>query len=440
MGLHPMNYRDRIRRFLAVSSLTGRIYAGYKAISVRQRRLNLPDDEADIMRRDHHEWSAGKLYDLAVKQQGLLIKFGQIVGSRPDLIPDEYVAALSRLQDQVPPRPYHVIERQIARELGRPLADVFSEFDRDAIASASLAQVHRATLKDGRTVAVKVQYPGIWEIVRTDLDSIRFLMRILAVMERNLDFGPIIEEVSRNIPLELDFINEGHNAELMAVKFASREDIIVPSIHWEYTTRRLLVMEFLEGVKITEVDSLRAAGIDPQAVSQLVTDAYCEQMFLHGMFHADPHPGNLFVRPGPQLIMLDFGLCRKLDDQFRLGYAKLVNAMITGNAMEMVQAFHDLGFRTKHAGDPTPYLEMGRAFMETSAPGRAYADPDLVAEANARMAKAVRANPFVEIPREFILILRVVGLLSGLGKHLDSRVDIARTFLPYTKAALKSAR
>jgi predicted unusual protein kinase regulating ubiquinone biosynthesis (AarF/ABC1/UbiB family) len=435
-----MKSRDRVRRFLAVSSLAARIYLGYKAITVRQRRFRLSDDEAAARRRAHHTWSAHQLYSLAVRQQGLLIKFGQMLGSRPDLIPDEYVSILSRLHDQVPSRPFPVIEREIVRELGRPLADVFVHFDREPIASASLAQVHRAELKDGRVVAVKVQYPGIWEIVQTDLDSIRFLFRILGALERNLDFGPIIQEVGRNIPLELDFINEGHNAELIAANFASRDDISVPSIHWEYTTRRVLVMELHEGIKITDIDSLRAGGIDLQAVAQLVSDAYCEQMFLHGMFHADPHPGNLLVRPGPELVMLDFGLCRKLDDQFRLGYAKLVNAMVTANALEMVQAFGDLGFRTKRAGDPTPYLEIGRAFMESSQPGRGYADPDLVAEANARVGRAIRANPIVEIPREFLLIMRVTGLLSGLGKRLESRVDMLATLLPYTKAALEGGR
>ena len=435
-----MDSRDRIRRFLAVSSLAARIYLGYKAITIRQRRFNLSEDEASARRRAHHAWSADQIYSLAVRNQGLLIKFGQILGSRPDLIPDEYVSILSRLQDRVPPRPFSVIERRVRRELGRPLADVFSEFDPEPIAAASLAQVHKATLKDGRTVAVKVQYPGIWDVVKTDLDSIRFLLRILAALEGNLDFGPIIEEVSRNVPLELDFINEGHNAELIAANFASRDDVVVPDVYWEYTTRRVLVMEFHEGIKITDVESLEAAGIDLQAVAQLVTDVYCEQLFLHGMFHADPHPGNLFVRPGPQLVMLDFGLCRKLDDQFRLGYAKLVNAMITGNATEMVQAFRDLGFRIKRTEDPTPYIVIGRAFMESSQPGRAYADPDLVAEANARMARAIRANPIVGIPREFLLIMRVTGLLSGLGKRLESRVDMEATLLPYTNAAIEGAR
>ena len=432
-----MRPSQRLDRFLSVSTLAARVYLGYKAISLAERRLGIKD--APARRSAHHTWSATQLYQLAVRRQGLLIKFGQLLGSRPDLIPDEYIPVLSRLQDQVPPKPFAAIKRLITSELERPLRDVFPRFEREPIAAASLAQVHRARLKDGTPVAVKVQYPGIWEIVHNDLQSMRFLLRILNALERNLDLSPIIQELMHNIPQELDFINEGHNAEIIAKNFAGREDIIVPRIFWEYTTRRVLVMEYLEGVKITDVDALQGAGIDLQAVSQLVTDAYCEQLFLHGMFHADPHPGNLFVRPGPKLIMLDFGLCRRLDDQFRLGYARLVNAMLTWNPGEMVRAFHDLGFRVRNPNDPTPYLTIGRAFMESSAPGRAYADPDLVAEANARVARAVRANPFVDIPREFLLIMRATGLLSGLGKHLDSRVDMIGTLLPYTRAALEGA-
>src|SRR5439155_1572851 len=155
----------------------------------------------------------------------------------------------------------------------------------------------------------------------------------------------------------------------------------------------------------------------------LVIDAYCEQLYLHGMFHADPHPGNLFVQPGPKLIMLDFGLCQQLDDKFRLGYARLVNAMLTWNIPNMIQGFLDLGVKVRKPQDTAVYLELGRSFTEYGKEGRAYADPDIVAEANQRMAKAVRANPITDIPREFLLIGRVVGLLSGLGAHLDSRVD-----------------
>ena len=449
-----MKLSTRISRTYAVGSLAARVYLGYKWISVREKRFGLRHKKANRKRLRHHTWSANHFYDVAVRRQGLLIKLGQVLGSRPALIPDEYIDVLSRLQDAVPPRPFNTIRRVVERELGRPLADLFDGFEETPIASASLAQVHRARLKptasepEGRVVAVKVQYPGIEEIVDNDLQNTRLLLRILARFERNLDFTPIIEELSHNAPQELDFINEGHNAELIAGNFgpnparpgAGREDVVVPEIIWEYSTKRVLTMEFMEGIKITDVAALRSAGIDTQAVAQLVTDVYCEQLYIHGMFHADPHPGNLLVQPGPTLVMLDFGLCRQYDDTFRLRYAKMTNAMLRWDLPALVEAYKELGIKVKNPDDPAVYVEMGRAFMETSREGEAYADADLVAESNLRFEKAMRANPVTDIPRELLLIMRVTGLLSGLGKHLESRVDVTRTLLPYTEAALAEAK
>jgi aarF domain-containing kinase len=439
-----MRLSDRLDRFVTVGGLAAAVYGGYKLITLREQRLGLGHEAAEAKRARHHSWSARHFYDVAVSRQGLLIKLGQIVGSRPDLVPEEYVHVLSRLQDAVPPRPFPVIRRRIERALERPLGDVFSDFDETPIASASLAQVHRARLRDGRTVAVKVQYPGIQAIVENDLRNVRFLLRVLALFERNLDFGPIIEEISHNVPLELDFINEGHNAEIIAGNFAGRSDLIVPRTYWEYTTRRVLVMEFMDGVKVTDLAGLERLGVDKQAVSQLVTDAYCEQLFLHGMFHADPHPGNLLVQRGPEgnpvLVMLDFGLCRKFDDTFRLRYARMTNAMLKGDIAAMIDAYKEMGVRLKNPDDPATYVELGRAFMESAKPGTAYADRELVAEANERMAKVIRANPIVEVPRELLLVMRVTGLLSGLAKHHESRVDVVGTLLPYTEMALEGAR
>jgi predicted unusual protein kinase regulating ubiquinone biosynthesis (AarF/ABC1/UbiB family) len=432
----------RLGRWLAVTTLAARIYGGYKAITVRENRLG--EQEAERRRIKHNAWSANHYYNLAVDRQGLLIKLGQVIGSRPDLIPEEYTNILSRLQDAVPPRPFPIIKRRVERQLERPITDVFSDFEETPIASASLAQVHRARLKqpvrDHTDVAVKVQYPGIDTIVHQDLANVRFLMRILGIFERNLDFTPIVEELSHNVPMELDFINEGHSAETIARNFAEREDIIVPDIIWEYSTRRVLTMEYTGGVKITDLEGMAREGINPQEVSQLVTDAYCEQLYLHGMFHADPHPGNFFVRPGPKLVMLDFGLCRQLDDKFRIGYARLTESMLTWNISEMIQAYKDLGIKVKNADDPAVYLELGRAFTDTSLDDRAYADRDLVEAANERLKVAVRNNPITEIPRELLLIMRVTGLLSGLGKYLDSRVDVTNTLLPYVRAAQEGAR
>ncbi|MEK7248523.1 MAG: ABC1 kinase family protein [Chloroflexota bacterium] len=439
-----MRVADRIDRFVAVGGLAAAVYGGYKAITIREQKFGLGHESAEEKRHRHHDWSARRFYNIAVTRQGLLIKLGQIIGSRPDLIPDEYIAVLSRLQDDVPSRPFGVIKRRVERNLKRPLEDVFAEFEETPIASASLAQVHKARLHDGRLVAVKVQYPGIQKIVENDLRNVKLLLRVLAQFERNLDFGPIIDEMQDNVPLELDFINEGHNAEQIAKNFADRDDIIVPKIYWEYTTRRVLTMEFMEGVKVTDIAALNRLDIDPPDVAQLVTDVYCEQLYLHGMFHADPHPGNLLIRRGkngnPILVMLDFGLCRQYDDKFRIAYARMVNAMLRADLPEMIEAYKALGIKVKNPNDPSVYIELSRAFMETSKPGTGYADADLVAEANERMAKVIRANPIVDIPRELLLVMRVVGLLSGLGKHLDSRVNVVNTLLPYTQMALDGAR
>jgi predicted unusual protein kinase regulating ubiquinone biosynthesis (AarF/ABC1/UbiB family) len=241
--------------------------------------------------------------------------------------------------------------------------------------------------------------------------------------------------------MELDLSTRPQRG-IIAGNFRDRQDVIVPQIYWEYTTRRVLVMEFMEGVKITDIAALERIGVDKQAVSQLVTNAYCEQLFLHGMFHADPHPGNLLIQRGPDgspiLVMLDFGLCRKYDDTFRLNYARMTNAMLRWDIPMMIDAFKQMGVHVKNPDDPTTYIELGRSFMETARPGTAYADPALVAEANDRMSKVVRANPVVDIPRE--LLLSCATDLSGLAKHHDSRVDVINTLLPYTQMALDGAR
>src|SRR3989454_1161827 len=186
-----MRLSDRAARFFATSALAARVYLGYKAITLAEKQLGLKD--ANERRSLHHTDSARRLYDLAIRRQGLLIKFGQIVGSRPDLIPDEYIAVLSRLQDRVPPRPFAIIKRRIERQPfmeGRPLGDVFAEFDEQPIAAASLAQVHRARLHDGREVAVKVHSPGSPSTVDNNLRHTRLLLRILPRVQRLLHVRP----------------------------------------------------------------------------------------------------------------------------------------------------------------------------------------------------------------------------------------------------------
>jgi predicted unusual protein kinase regulating ubiquinone biosynthesis (AarF/ABC1/UbiB family) len=324
------------------------------------------------------------------------------------------------------------MKKRIEDELGKPLAEVFPSFSPLPIAAASLAQVHEATLQDGRRVAVKVQYPDIAALVDLDLRNISFFVTWLARLEPRFDFRFILRELSRYIPLELDFVHEGHNAETVARNFASRrDDVLIPRIYWEYTTPRLLVMEFMEGIKVTEVETLRRAGIDTREVAQKLTDAYLQQILTDGLFHADPHPGNLLVQPGPRLVFLDFGLTKDLPPEFPAEMVRLTTAIVTQDAEGIVASFRRLGFVTKNGGSES-LLVLGEALLGHSVKeNKAYADPAMVEHFNEEISQAMRKDPIIEAPGDLVLVGRVMGLLSGIGKQLGSEVNLFSTLLPY---------
>lgn len=422
--------RVRIGRFLTIAHMVARIYGGYKLIQWCGRFLARQGQEERYRR--HHRRSAELIYRTALRLEGWLVKACQFVGTRADILPPEYIDVLSRLHDQVPPRPFTVMKKRIEEELGKPLEAVFASFTPQPIAAASLAQVHEARLHDGRRVAVKVQYPDIASLVDLDVRNIAFFVEWLAKLEPRYDFRFIVKELQRYIPLELDFVHEGKNAELVRRNFAARgSTVVVPQIYWEYTTARLLVMEFMEGLKVTDVQALRQAGIDPRAVAQQLTDAYLQQILLDGLFHADPHPGNLLVQAGPRLVFLDFGLTKDLPPEFPVEMARLTTAIVTQNTSDIVASFRRLGFMTKHGGDES-LLVLGEAMLGHSVKeNKSYADPDMVDRFNAELAEAMRKDPIVEAPSDLVLVGRVMGLLSGVGKQLGSEVNLLATLTPY---------
>jgi len=420
----------RLGRFLLVAQMVARIYGGYKLIQLYGRLVTRKGQPERYAR--HHRRSAELIYRTALRLEGWLVKVSQFIGSRADILPPEYIEVLSRLHDRVPPRPFARMKKRIEEELGKPLTAVFAAFSSEPIAAASLAQVHEATLLDGQRVAVKVQYPDIAALVDLDLRNISFFVTWLARLEPRFDFRFILRELSRYIPLELDFVHEGHNAETVARNFASRRnDVLVPRIYWDYTTPRVLVMEFMEGIKVTEVDALRQAGIDAREVAQKLTDAYLQQILIDGLFHADPHPGNLLVQPGPRLVFLDFGLTKDLPPEFPAEMARLTTAIVTQDTEEIVASFRRLGFVTKNGGTES-LLVLGEAMLGHSVKeNKAYADPTMVEHFNGEIAEAMRKDPIIEAPGDLVLVGRVMGLLSGLGKQLGSEVNLFSTLLPY---------
>ncbi|TFG95440.1 MAG: AarF/ABC1/UbiB kinase family protein, partial [Myxococcales bacterium] len=238
------NAAQRAYRARRIGLTFGRIYLGIRAHRFLARRLR-PHDMPERWRRFHRQ-SARTIYDTAIDLQGLILKGCQFLGSRADVLPREYVEVLAGLQDRVPPRPFAVVKACVERELGVELAQVFRSFEATPVASASLAQVHAAELQNGERVAVKVQYPEIEALVRSDLANVRTLFRAVGLLESDFDLMPLIDELAEQMPRELNFVNEGHNAEAIGRRFKERDDIAIPRIHWEFTTRRVLVMEYMD--------------------------------------------------------------------------------------------------------------------------------------------------------------------------------------------------
>ena len=423
---------ERLYRARRIGATFGRIYLGIKANQFVAQRLR-PKDMHERWSRFNRE-SAKSIYDAAVDLRGLILKGCQFLGSRADVLPPEYVKVLSKLQDRVPHRPFSVVRHTVERELGRPLDAVFRSFSTRPIAAASLAQVHEARLLDGTRVAVKVQYPEIEALVRSDLANLRLLFRAVGVVERDLDLMPLVDELGKQVPLELDFVNEGHNAEAAAELFRARGDVVVPAVHWEWTTRRVLVMEFVEGIKITDLEALRRAGVDPSRVARLLVEAYCEQVLVAGFFHADPHPGNLFVQPdGPKLVLLDFGLTKQLPPRFREHLVELALALLRDDPPGVARAFLALGFETRDGGTAS-LEEIARVFLEGAKELRTRppsARADTVERLRRELPERIRANPIVRVPSHVVLLGRVLGLLSGVGRSLGAELDLVEVLVPY---------
>jgi predicted unusual protein kinase regulating ubiquinone biosynthesis (AarF/ABC1/UbiB family) len=421
----------RAWRFSNVVWLAAYVYVGYKGTQLWTRFID-NSNKAELYRRQDLR-AAKALNVTALRLEGLLIKACQFIATRADVLPDEWVSTLADLHDRVPPRPFDLIRAQIERELHRPLNAVYAEFDPTPLASASLAQVHQARLHDGRRCAVKVQYPGIDGIVRADLRNMTTVLRWLAWLERDFDYRVLMREALKYIPMELDFIHEAENSATMRRNFAADPDVIVPEAYPEFTTRRVLTMELCDGIKVTDIDGLERAGIDKHLVAQKLVEIFCEQVLRDGFFHADPHPGNILVQPGPKLVLLDFGLAKDFPPAFRDGIVRLTFSILTANRDGIVAAFHALGFRTRN-GNPDTLLAFADLFLgSTIKAKKAYADKDLIEQFSEEMPRAIRANPVVEVPADVLLVSRMMGLLSGLGKSLDSQVDLFTTIMPYAQ-------
>ena len=228
------------------------------------------------------------------------IKLGQILSTRPDLVPMEYIEELSKLQDKIPAFPFEQVRKAVSAEFGMPPEDLFDSLEEEPFASASIGQVHRAVLKDGEAVAVKFQRPGIQKIIEVDLEIMLHLATLAERHIEELSFHrpvKIVEEFARTLEKEIDYQNEATNMERIARHFLDDPHVYIPKVFRETTTTRVLTTEFIEGIKISDIDSLEAAGLDRTILTARGADLVLKQIFVHGFFHADPHPGNILCCP-----------------------------------------------------------------------------------------------------------------------------------------------
>ena len=416
-----MQLTARIQRSVQVGYTAGTIWLSYKVPEYTRKLLRLPEaDKATMSRRN--ERTADRILALALSMRGVMIKMCQSVATRADMFPPEFIDKLKQCHDAVPSKPFPVVRETVESEFGKPLDAIFSEFEQEPIASASLAQVHRAKLHDGREVAVKVQYPDIEDIIRTDLRNMQRVCRIYEFFDpQPLELLPLLKEITTHLGYELDFRREAEFGERVRELFSDDKQVKIPEVYPEWITKRVLVMERISGIKITDKEAIVAAGLDPADVVQDLMHIYVRMILAAGFFQADPHPGNLFVTPEGQVIVIDFGLSKELPDGFGLGLFELMFSLMTFNESAMVRAFDELGFRSK-SGDNGTFLAIARRMVSRSDSGSF--EGEFTEEMTDELFEAIREDPVADVPTDFVLVARVFSFLSGIAHTLGSRANV----------------
>ena len=326
----------------------------------------------------------------------------------------------------MPPRSWAEIEKAIASELHQRPEDIFADIEREPVAAASIAQVHRARLNDGRAVAVKVQYPDVENLVATDLAVLEQIVKVVARLAPSIEFRPILDYLKETLPLELDFRREAELMMSLRAALAHRSDVIVPASFPELSTGRLLVMEYIEGIKITDREALEGAGISPHDVARLLNYVYADQMLHLGILHGDPHPGNLLVQPGPRLVLLDHGLTVSLAPSLVTSLNKLVQALTRGDFAGVYEALDEAGLRLEGEVDITTLLGLAGVVLGHR-PDDTGEDADVVG-AGMQFVKSIGG-----LPADLLMVGRALSLLDGITKQLDPGMDIVELAAQYAE-------
>lgn len=368
---------------------------------------------------------------LAMEELGpTFIKFGQLLSTRPDLLPQEFITEFSRLQDDLPPMPFDQVRQQLEQELEAPLAGLFDRFDEMPLATASIAQVHKARLHGGDEVAVKVRRPRIERVIATDID---ILMSLAHLAEHHLPalslYSPValVKEFRRSIRRELNFTREGHTIERFAANFADDPTVYVPRLYHDLCGETVLTMEFIEGIKVSDFAALRGADLDLPTIARYGADALLKQVLVHGLFHGDPHPGNVFILPGPVICFLDYGMVGRLDRSLKFQLVdllagilardvdKVTRMLLEGGGLEEEPVLADLkkvvsDFIDDYYELPLQQIRFGRMLT------------DLI---------HIFAQFRISVPPDLLLLARALISMEGIGRQLDPDFNMVHHLKPF---------
>jgi ubiquinone biosynthesis protein len=361
---------------------------------------------------------------LAFEELGpTFVKLGQLLSTRPDLLPEQFIEEFTKLQDNVQPLPFEIVRTIVERELKKKLEDAYSKFDPVPIGAASIGQVHTATLNTGEQVVVKVQRPEIDKIIDTDVSLLAFLAGLLEkyVPEtRVISPKTIVNEFFRTLSFELDFVVEANNMSKMAENMAALPEVVIPKVYRALSTDKVLTLERLEGIRVNDLKALEAAGIDRKRIVEVGARAFFKSVMIDGLFHGDLHGGNLFILPGNRLGIIDFGIVGRLSQKSRDQLATMLMALLTEDYEKLCYQYAELGT----AGPSIDFDGFQREVRNTLAPYMGLSLSELNAGKILIEATKIAAQYRIQVPGDWMIVFKAILTIEGMGRTLDPGFDL----------------
>ncbi|MFA5858397.1 MAG: AarF/ABC1/UbiB kinase family protein [Elusimicrobiota bacterium] len=356
------------------------------------------------------------------------VKFGQILSTRPDLLPEEFIQEFRKLQDELPAVEYDVIEPHLKAACGYEMSEIFLSISHEPIAAASIAQVHDAVLINGQKVVLKIQRPGIADTIKKDLDILYHLARLIERFPDARLYQPrhIVDEFARNIQRELNFLAEAQNAERMAQNFKDVKEVHIPKIYWDYTCGTVLVMEKVEGIKVDDLDTLISAGYDLKKIARTGADAIIQQVFIDGFFHGDPHPGNICVLPGGVVCFMDFGIVGRVTLEHKEELAELIVAIVNKDTNKIVNWFSSM----EMLDEVVPLSRFKRDIYELLDEYYNLPLKKIVFSQVVNELTGIISRYSIKIRLEYTLLIKSLVAIEGIGMRLDPEFDIIAYISP----------